>query len=290
MLNYSINLSNFIDNSDLLLKISGISTSRLDILVLLSDVLIKEKAWILANPERKLSHSQLKKLNGWLERRTNHEPLAYIRGKSEFYGREFAVSSDTLEPRPETETIIDQIKVLIKVHSTKHNSPTGRGGVKKWKLNDIGTGSGCLAITAKLEMPFLEVLASDISKSALKIARRNSQILGADVTFVHGNLLEPLANRQLANSILICNLPYVPDSHTINQAAMFEPKLAIFGGPDGLDLYRQMFKQIEKFSLMPKYVITESLPPQHPKLTKIAQEVGYKLINTADFIQTFTRS
>jgi len=90
----------------------------------------------------------------------------------------------------------------------------------------------------------------------------------------------------------MANLPYVPDNHTINQAAMQEPKIAIFGGPDGLDLYRKLFAQLSNNNMFTgvKYVLTESLPPQHPALAKIAKNHGYKQHQEDDFIQVFEKS
>jgi release factor glutamine methyltransferase len=212
-------------------------------------------------------------LENKIKRRVNHEPLAYIRSKSEFFGREFTVSADTLEPRPESETIIELLKSL-KLHGS---------------IIDVGTGSGCLAITTKLEIPELEVMATDISATALKIAQKNALKHDTDIKFFLGDLLTPIPV-SLKPTVIMANLPYVPNSHTINSAAMFEPKLAIFGGPDGLDLYRQLFFQIAnnvQFEGV-KFVLTESLPPQHNELAKIALSAGFKLKKTDDFIQVFT--
>jgi methylase of polypeptide subunit release factors len=88
--------------------------------------------------------------------------------------------------------------------------------------------------------------------------------------------------------VILANLPYVPDKWQINQAAMAEPKIAIFGGPDGLEIYRKFFAQLHRFTWKPKFVLTESLPPQHVKLSKIAQDAGFKLYQSDDFIQVFT--
>jgi methylase of polypeptide subunit release factors len=87
--------------------------------------------------------------------------------------------------------------------------------------------------------------------------------------------------------VILANLPYVPDSYKVNQAAAMEPKIAIFGGRDGLDVYRRFFAQLQRFSWKPNYVLTEALPPQHTELTKIAQSSGFKLFKADDFIQVF---
>lgn len=267
----------------------GIATARLDTLVLLEDATKKDRAWLLAHAEFELSDKIATLLQKQILQREKHVPLAYIRGKTEFYGREFLVTPDTLEPRPETETMLDLLKQI------KGSGFRAPGSV----IVDVGTGSGCLAITAKLEWPDFEVYATEINKDALKIAVQNAKKLSAEVTFLEGNLLEPywaLGPEPGALFAILANMPYVPDAHTINQAAMQEPKVAIFGGPDGLDLYRRMFEQIEEGpglgaqgSVRPQYILTESLPFQHEELRKIAEKSGYKQTTEEDFIQVFRR-
>lgn len=253
------------------LKAADVPSARLDTLVLLEDATGKERSWLLAHPEFELEDTTL--LDKQTERRAKHEPLAYIRGKSEFYGRDFLVSSDTLEPRPETETIIDLLKTL---------------GTPKI-VADIGTGSGCLAVTTALEFPDTKVYATELNEAAIKIAQKNASTLNASVQFYLGSLLEPLIEQKITPDVVITNLPYVPDSHTINQAAMFEPKMAIFGGADGLDLYRQLFAQLEQLATLPVYILTESLPFQHNDLTQIAESASYTLKTSRDFIQVYAQ-
>jgi release factor glutamine methyltransferase len=121
------------------------------------------------------------------------------------------------------------------------------------------------------------------------VAQKSAQKHGVKVEFLQGDLLEPLQTSgfRTQDCIILANLPYVPDSHTVNDAAQQEPKIAIFGGPDGLDLYRKLFQQINTKPNRPKYVLTESLPFQHKELTKIAADSRYRLAQTDDFIQVF---
>lgn len=258
----------------------GIATARLDALVLLEDTLGKERSWLLAHPETDMDNSKIRKLESSIKRRLTHEPLAYIRGKTEFYGREFVVNSHTLEPRPETETMIELLLNLVESRKLKVES-----------LVDVGTGSGCIAITTALELPGTKVYATDIDEKCLKTARQNAQNLGADVTLLQGNLLRPIPTSffQRPSSIL-ANLPYVPETHQINQAALHEPHQAIFGGKDGLDYYRMLFVQIDEVSNKPVVILAESLPSQHATLTEIATRHGYKLTESRDFIQCFEKS
>jgi len=254
---------------------SGISTARLDALVLLEDATGKDRAWLLAHPDFTLSAGQISTLDDNLKRRLQHEPLAYIRGKSEFYGREFIVNNHTLEPRPETETLVELALDILD---------------SKYLMVDVGTGTGAIAITMKLELPQSTVAAIDIDEKCLETAHKNAEILSADVQFLKGNLLEPLSDirYQISDTAILANLPYVPDAYKLNQAATFEPKLAIFGGKDGLDAYRELFTQITGLNNKPTYILTESLPFQHEMLEKTAKQAGYSLVQTADFIQCFT--
>jgi release factor glutamine methyltransferase len=270
---------------------AGISNARLDALILLEDATGKDRAWLLAHPEFSVHGSTLYNLDEQIARRTGHEPLAYIRGKSEFYGRTFQVNQHTLQPRPETEHMIDMLKQVVVSQKATTRDWRQETEDNSLMVIDIGTGSGCIAITSKLEFPDLQVMATDISKECLKVARKNARIFDADIQFYEGNLLSaiPTANCQLPTTIL-ANLPYVPDHFTINEAAMHEPATAIFGGKDGLDLYRDLFSQISNSPQNIVSIITESLPPQHEALADIAREYGYILKKTSDFIQLFERS
>ncbi len=261
-----------------ILQDADISTARLDALVLLEDCLNKDRAHLLAHPELELTAEQVKKLDVHISRRAAHEPLAYIRGKTEFYGREFYIDHHVLEPRPESETMIDLLKGLVDGRQQTVDS-----------IVDVGTGSGALAITAKLEMPQAEVTAIDIDSACLKVARQNAKKHKADINFLEGDLVSPLLSTdyRLQSTILLCNLPYVPDDFQINRAAMQEPRLAIFGGPDGLNLYRTLFAYINNSAQKPLYVLTESMPPQHEQLATIAERCGFRLTQTEDFIQVF---
>ena len=267
-------LKNWLDRSVKKLKDAGIGTARLDCLVLLTDALKKDKAYLLAHPDVELNPEIVKELNTHIVRRSSHEPLAYIRARTEFYRHDFYINKNVLEPRPESETMIDLLKSLCKVRPCKVTV-------------DIGTGSGALGITAKLEIPELEVILTDIDPACLEVARQNAKKHKVNVKILQGNLLVPIYILNPASYILLCNLPYVPDSYEINRAALSEPKNAIFGGSDGLDLYRALFQKISNRQIKPRYVLTESLPFQHQELRSLASNAGYNQIKESDFIQVF---
>jgi release factor glutamine methyltransferase len=253
------------------LQLAEIATARLDCLVLLEDETGKDRGWLLAHPEYDLQIEKFEKLSIKIVQRTQNIPLAYIRGKVEFYCREFLVNEHVLVPRPETENMIELLKTLDLSADSR--------------IADIGTGSGCIVITAALELPSAIVQAYDIDPQCLELATANATKLGAKVTFIQSNLLENV----ITTDVLLTNLPYVPNDYTINTAATYEPKLALFGGEDGLDLFRTMFEQIKSNRWKPSYVLTESLPEQHQTLAAIARKTaGYSLEKTAGFIQLFT--
>lgn len=256
---------------------AGIESARLDAILLLCDELGVDKTAILAYPERKLQRSELQNLSTKVTQRTQHTPLAYLRGQVEFYGREFSVSHHVLVPRPESEAIIE----LCRQTAVHTSSAT---------IIDIGTGSGCLAITAKLELPDTTVYATDINKDCLSVARTNAEALHATINLLTGNLLEPLRDSgyDAQGSIILANLPYVPLDYPINAAAKHEPRLALFSGRDGLDHYRTLFSQIHDFAIYPSFVIAEALESQHDTLADIAQEAGYALQETAGLAQLFS--
>lgn len=252
------------------LRQAGVETARLDCLVLLEDLLNKNRTHLLAHPDITLSSEQLNVLNEQISRRQRHDPLAYIRGKTEFYGREFIINEHVLEPRPESETMIDLLKTVPLPPEPY--------------IADIGTGSGALGITARLELPAAHIVLVDIDHQALAVAQKNVNMFSIKATLLQDDLL---ANTSIRYDIILANLPYVPDGFHINPAARAEPRVAIFGGEDGLDVYRRFFEQLAQLSHKPSYIFCESLPPQHDKLTYVAQCSGFQLTRTEDFIQQF---
>jgi len=249
---------------------AGIATARLDSLVLMEDQLHKDRSFLLAHPELGITEEDTIVLTKQLARRAQHIPLAYVRGKSEFYGREFVITPAVLQPRPESETMIELLLNL--------DLPS------QARIADVGTGSGALGITAQLELPNTSVELLEIDDAALAVARINVVNHTLTISVTKSDLL----NQSTKNyDVLLCNLPYVPDDFQINTAALHEPKIALFGGLDGLDLYRSLFADIQNLQYKPLYILTEALPPQHDALQAVAASYGYHLDQSDDFIQVF---
>jgi release factor glutamine methyltransferase len=149
----------------------------------------------------------------------------------------------------------------------------------------VGTGNGAIGITAALEFPGSIVDLYDISSGALAVAKHNTHL---HEVRLHVRKMNLLSRPLRPYDVILANLPYVPDKWQINEAAMAEPKIAIFGGKDGLDVYRKFFHQLQRFVWKPKYVLTEALPPQHENLAAIAAQNGFLLRSSDDFIQIFS--
>lgn len=280
--------SALLGQSQKLLSEAGIETARLDALVLIEDVMEIDRARILAEPDRDVSIAQEAKLKKLLKRRASHEPLAYIRGHSEFYGRDFVINHQVLVPRPESEAIIDLLKDILGKTSPKQTE--GIDSIKKAihakntiKIADIGTGSGVLGITASQELighENLLVELIDIDQNALEVAKTNVDILATSVNTVLSDLLEDTGTEY---DIILANLPYVPDEKPINMSAEQEPRVALFGGQDGLDIYRRLVKQLAVDTNRPLLLIFEAFPEQHEELTLMVREIGYKPLKSIDF-------
>ncbi len=265
-----------VDNMEKLRQ-AGVDSPRRDCLVLLEHTLRKDRAWVISHPEYRLEKKSLNILNKLIQRRLKREPLAYIRKKAWFYGRFFAVSPKVMIPRPESETFIEIIKEL---------APT--------EIVDLGTGSGCLAVTAKLELPKCCVFAYDIDLSSLKIAKKNAQNNRANIVFGISDLLKAVREyRSEADPedirVLMTNLPYVPDGLITSPEIKYEPETALFSGKDGLDHYRKFWQQVSGLVFKPQHILTESLKEQHQAMIKLAKMSGYELTKTRILVQHFEK-
>ncbi len=174
------------------------------------------------------------------------KPSQYIKGWVEFYKLKFKVNEDVLIPRPETELLIDEVLSFA------------RSDLARLTILDLGTGSGNIAISLTLNNPNLEIIASEVSQKALKVAQQNARLHGVNnIDFVISNLL---SNIKIAPDVIVTNLPYIPSEripYLDSSVKDFEPLLALDGGKDGFDLYRKLFAQIKQKGWKPKLIIGE---------------------------------
>lgn len=165
-------------------------------------------------------------------------PLQHLTGYEYFYGRRFTVDGHVLIPRPETEELVQHV-IQNDVDFRK----------KPLRIVDVGTGSGVIAITLKLEWSDAEVFATDISEEALQVAKKNAAEWNADVAFLQGNFLEPLIEREMVVDILVSNPPYIAETERnvlSDTVKNYDPELALFAGDDGLSAYKEIIRQAKR--------------------------------------------
>jgi release factor glutamine methyltransferase len=206
-------------------------TPDLDARLLLQHVLQVGHPYLVAHADEEITAVALSQYHACLQRAAQKEPIPYIIGHAPFYGLEFRVSPAVLIPRPETEQLVE-----MAIHWARL-----RGGLR---IADVGTGSGCIPLTLARHLPQTPIQASDISVEALIIARRNAEALAPGrVAFYLGHLLGPLTP---PFDLITANLPYVTDGEWTmldDGVKLHEPALALRGGPDGLNLIRQLLAQ-----------------------------------------------
>lgn len=199
---------------------AGIESANLESQLLIGHVFGVDRSWVIAHPTSEVNDLALESV---LQRRLRGEPIAYILGWREFYGRRFRVGPGVLIPRQDTEVLLEEALKLAVMGP----------------VLDIGTGSGCLAITIKLERPDLDVLASDVSPASLEIAERNAQDLDAEVRFVLSDLFANLDSERF--ECIISNPPYIAGHEELpREVAEFEPHSALFSGPTGFEFYERL--------------------------------------------------
>lgn len=249
------------------LSAAGIISARLDAEIILAHTLRKNRTYLHAHQRDTLEARQYEIAEARLRLRLDRTPIAYIIGHKEFYGRLFKVTPATLIPRPESETIIDLLKETYVPTRQSLLQTTPK------RLIDIGSGSGCLGITAKLELPEFEVTLADISHHALKVAQSNAAQLGADVTILQSNLLE---SYPFTPDCIVANLPYVDRSWERSPETKHEPEGALFAEDGGLHLINKLTLDTAIRLAPAGRLFLEADPRQHTDILKLAGQHGLK--------------
>jgi len=224
------------------LRAAGIDSAGIDVRRLMAAALALPEAQLLARPEAQLPPERARIFASYVARRCAREPVSRILGAREFYGRSFAVSAATLDPRPESETLIEAIVEIV--------------GLEDWsalplRILDIGTGTGCLLLTLLSEFPQATGLGTDLSGAALEVARENATALGLGqrVAWRTTDLLENVAGNF---HIVISNPPYLSSAEIATlepEVSRFDPRLALDGGTDGLEIFRRLSTRL--FEVVP---------------------------------------
>lgn len=239
------------------LKNAAKTIDRLDAELILAHSFGKERTFLHAHPDYELGPAQIAQAGQYLQRRAQDEPLAYIIGSKDFYGRQFDVTPDVLIPRPETEALIEAAKRL-----------------KPAKILDVGTGSGCIAITLAKELPEAQITGVDISPRALEIAQKNAQKHHAKVVFRQSDLLKGLSEAEKYD-LVVANLPYVDRNWPwLGSELAFEPETALYAEDGGLELIKELIRQAPAHLEPRGYLLLEADRSQHAKITAFARETG----------------
>ena len=215
-----------------------------------------------------------------LQRRLAREPVAYIVGHREFWGRDFAVTPAVLVPRPETEIIIEEAL------------DEARAGAAIRTIVDVGTGSGCLAVTLAAEFPHARVVATDISPEALEVARRNAERHGvaSRITFLEADVLD---GTDLQADLVVSNPPYVPATQADSlppDVARYEPHAALFGGADGLDVMRRLFAAAPSRLAEQGRLVVEFGFGQEAAIRALADGTGWRVVRIRPDLQGIPRT
>ncbi len=243
---------------------------RLDAEVILTHCLkANDRSYLVANDDEELPDNIEQLCDTMLASRMRGKPLAYILGYKEFYGRRFIVTPEVLIPRPETEDIIEIAKAA-----------------KPKSIIDVGTGSGCIAITLALELPKAEITAVDISDSALSVAQKNAKQLGAKLNFRKSDLLDGVDLPE--KPLIIANLPYVDKTWNWldKNSLRYEPELALYAQKEGLELIYRLIDQIN----VPCRLLLEADPSQHEQIKNYAKTHGFSFKKAQNFILYFCKT
>ncbi|WP_394844332.1 peptide chain release factor N(5)-glutamine methyltransferase [Pendulispora brunnea] len=250
----------------------GIESPRLDAEVLLAFALNTDRVRLIVDARRPLEADELGRFRELVKRRRKHEPVAFLRGEREFYGRPFRVDARVLIPRPDTEVLVQ-----VALERSRHVSMCMRA-------LDLCTGSGCVAISLGRERPTGYVIASDISEGALAVARDNAQRLGAyNVGWASGDLFGALREGQRFD-VVTANPPYIPSEEIATLAEdirSFEPRLALDGGPDGLDLLRRIVEEAPAFLVEGGVLAVEVGAGEAPDIAQLFEQRGFQDVKIA---------
>jgi len=250
-------IAKILNESAAKLRLSGSPTAELDAQVLLTYTLLKEKSFLLSHPEMPLTNAQYARIKRLVNRRKKGEPIAYITGHKEFYGLDFLVNKNVLIPRPETEQLLHEAKAIIdyRLSNIGKNVPLNNQ-YSGFDILDMGTGSGCMIIHLANELFKIKNLkfkinlyASDISKKALYVARKNARRheVSDQIRFIYSDLY---SNKRMPKKydLIIANLPYVPhqvksQKTKVKSSINFEPKIAIYAGDNGSEVIKRFIKE-----------------------------------------------
>lgn len=269
----TLSVKDWLDDATRQLVFADILSARLDAELILAHTLKENRSHLHAHEEDLIAQRDLEIANARLALRLDRVPVAYIIGHKEFYGRRFRVTTATLIPRPETESLIELLAEAVPKNAALLAE-------KPLRLVDVGTGSGVLGITAKLAYPELNVTLSDVSRHALRVAEQNAKQFNAEVDILRSDLL---AGYLFAADIILANLPYVDPEWERSRETEHEPAEALFSGNGGKSLIFVLLAQTRSKLAVNGYLILEADPTQHDDIIAEAKKYGLLLQNRKDY-------
>ena len=259
-----MNISELLYSGSKVLKLNNIGTHQLDSELVLSNLLKKQRENLIVDSNKKVSDDTIIHFEKLISRRANREPLAYILKNREFWSKNFLVNRDTLIPRPETELLCENI---IKIFRNKN-----------LHMLDIGTGSGCIILSILTELQRAKGIGIDISKKAIEVAKKNSNKFGLNTRVKFFNKsLEDLNNYKF--DLVVSNPPYIRTSDIKNlpeDVKRFEPKIALDGGKDGLDVIRKVIYKSKNILKRLGWLALEIGYGQQYKVSQILKKQNFK--------------
>ena len=252
--------------------------------LLFSEILKTDRLSLYLDKDRLLDKACGLKVSSVMRRRIKGEPIQYILGKTEFMGLEFKVGPDVLIPRPETEILVEtaiKLSSVVRIPSSVYRRPSFVNGGSSSIINilDIGTGSGCIAVSLAKSLPGAKVDAIDISPEALEIAKQNALLNNVTVNFIHGdlfNIFKRTTNdgvRTTKYNLIVSNPPYIPSEQIsrLQPEIQYEPRISLDGGTDGLDFYRRMIYDAPAHLEQGGYLLLEAGLRQMPAIKIILE-------------------
>jgi len=229
--------------------------------LLFSQILKCDRPSLYINSKKRLGLDVSGRISSILKKRIQGEPLQYLLGNTEFMGLEFKVKPGVLIPRPETENLVEAAARYI--HSLKKTSGSN--------ILDLGTGSGCIAVSLAKLLPCLKITASDISGQALEIARQNAKANNVRVKFIESELFSSKKMRLNHYDMIVSNPPYIPtdEINSLQIEISYEPRQALDGGSDGLDFYRRIIPEASQYLKDKGLLILEMGFGQHKRIENI---------------------
>ncbi len=268
-----LSIADFLAISTKTLSEAGIASARMDSELILAHILRRSREWLLAHDATALTQPQQQQARQLLLQRTQHRPIAYLTGRRDFYGHSFLVNEQVLVPRPESEVILAILGELAQDNHLR-------------TVLDVGTGSGCLAISVKLTHPDLAVSACDISESALLVARRNAARLlpsGRQIKFYQSDLLSDLPVDSRFD-LIVANLPYLsPGQDGLSPELAYEPAIALYADDDGLSLIKQLITTAPAHLTPRGYLLLEMNTKQIETAASYATSYRYQVVKREPF-------